>query len=65
MFASPLHNDPRLPELYTLYAKKQAHQARIRELRKKVQAELRFQKELVKAKGALDMVLATAAFMAG
>ncbi|EIM88468.1 WD40 repeat-like protein, partial [Stereum hirsutum FP-91666 SS1] len=30
-------------------------------LRKKVAAELRFQKELVKAKGALDMVFATAA----
>ena len=34
-------------------------------LRKKVSAELRFQKELVKAKGALDMVLATAASLAG
>ncbi|KAJ7068310.1 WD40-repeat-containing domain protein [Mycena amicta] len=31
-------------------------------LRKKVAAELRFQKELVKAKGALDMLIATAAF---
>ena len=30
-------------------------------LRKKVAAELRFQKELVKAKGALDMLLASAA----
>ena len=30
-------------------------------LRKKVTAELRFQKELVKAKGALDMLLASAA----
>ena len=38
MFASPLHKDPRLPELYTLYARKQAHQAKIRELRKRVQA---------------------------
>jgi U3 small nucleolar RNA-associated protein 15 len=34
-------------------------------LRKKVSAELRFQKELVKTKGALDMVLATAASLAG
>ena len=38
MFASPLHKDPRLAELYTLYARKQAHQTRIRELRKRVQA---------------------------
>lgn len=30
-------------------------------LRKKVAAELRFQKELIKAKGALDMLLASAA----
>ncbi|KAF7355352.1 WD40 repeat-like protein [Mycena sanguinolenta] len=34
-------------------------------LRKKVAAELRFQKELLKTKGALDMVLATAASLAG
>jgi len=34
-------------------------------LRKKVSAELRFQKELLKTKGALDMVLATAASLAG
>ncbi len=38
MFSSTLHSDPRLPELYTLYARKQEHQARIRELRKRVQA---------------------------
>ncbi|OSD07915.1 antiviral helicase [Trametes coccinea BRFM310] len=38
MFSSPLHNDPRLPELYTLYAKKQEHQNRIRELKKRIQA---------------------------
>jgi len=30
-------------------------------LRKKLAAELRFQKELVKTKGALDMILSTAA----
>jgi U3 small nucleolar RNA-associated protein 15 len=30
-------------------------------LRKKVAAEIRFQKELVKTKGALDMILASAA----
>jgi U3 small nucleolar RNA-associated protein 15 len=30
-------------------------------LRKKVAAEIRFQKELVKIKGALDMILASAA----
>ncbi|TBU31517.1 antiviral helicase [Dichomitus squalens] len=38
MFSSPLHKDPRLPELYTLYARKQEHQTRIRELKKRVQA---------------------------
>ena len=38
MFASPLHKDPRLPELYTLYARKQEHQNTIRELRKRIQA---------------------------
>ncbi|KAI9067764.1 antiviral helicase [Trametes sanguinea] len=38
MFSSPLHNDPRLPELYTLYARKQEHQNRIRELKKRIQA---------------------------
>ncbi|OCB91527.1 antiviral helicase [Sanghuangporus baumii] len=38
MFSSPLHKDPRLPELYSLYAEKQGCQARIRELKKKVQA---------------------------
>ena len=38
MLSSPLHKDPRLPELYTLYARKQEHQVRIRELKKRVQA---------------------------
>ena len=38
MTSSPLHNDPRLPELYTLYARKQEHQNTIRELRKRIQA---------------------------
>ncbi|KAI0360780.1 antiviral helicase [Trametes cingulata] len=38
MFSSPLHNDPRLPELYTLYSRKQEHQNRIRELKKRIQA---------------------------
>ncbi|KAI0718441.1 antiviral helicase [Cerioporus squamosus] len=38
MFASPLHKDPRLPELYTLYARKQEHQNVIRELKKRIQA---------------------------
>ncbi|KAJ7771415.1 WD40 repeat-like protein [Mycena maculata] len=34
-------------------------------LRKKISTEIRFQKELLKTKGALDMVLATAASLAG
>ncbi|RPD65355.1 antiviral helicase [Lentinus tigrinus ALCF2SS1-7] len=38
MFASPLHKDPRLPELYTLYVRKQEHQNTIRELKKRIQA---------------------------
>ncbi|KAI0646215.1 antiviral helicase [Trametes meyenii] len=38
MFSSPLHKDPRLPELYTLYARKQEHQTRIRDLKKRIQA---------------------------
>ncbi|KAM5531157.1 hypothetical protein V8D89_015178 [Ganoderma adspersum] len=38
MASSPLHTDPRLPELYTLYARKQEHQIRIRELKKRVHA---------------------------
>lgn len=38
MFSSPLHKDPRLPELYTLYKKKVESQDRIRELKKRIQA---------------------------
>lgn len=38
MFSSPLHKDPRLPELYSMYAEKQQCQTRIRELKKRVQA---------------------------
>ncbi|PCH38886.1 antiviral helicase [Wolfiporia cocos MD-104 SS10] len=36
--SSPLHKDPRLPELYTMYVKKQECQTHIRELKKRVQA---------------------------
>jgi len=38
LFSSPLHKDPRLPELYTLYARKQECHTRIRELKKRIQA---------------------------
>src|SRR5882762_1874109 len=38
MFSSPLHKDPRLPELYTLYARKQESQKKIRALKKRIQA---------------------------
>ncbi|PIL27430.1 hypothetical protein GSI_10578 [Ganoderma sinense ZZ0214-1] len=38
MQSSPLHTDPRLPELYTLYVRKEESQTRIRELKKRVQA---------------------------
>lgn len=38
MFSSPLHNDTRLPELYTLYSKKKDSQERIRNLKRRIQA---------------------------
>ncbi|THG94033.1 hypothetical protein EW026_g7353 [Hermanssonia centrifuga] len=38
MFSSSLHKDPRLPELYTLYSRKQECQQRIRDLKKQIQA---------------------------
>ncbi|KIM54699.1 hypothetical protein SCLCIDRAFT_1221714 [Scleroderma citrinum Foug A] len=38
MCSSPLHRDPRLPELYTLYAQKQECQTKIRSLRKRISA---------------------------
>lgn len=38
MFSSPLHKDPRLPELYTLYKKKKESSERIRGLKKRIQA---------------------------
>jgi len=38
MFASSLHKDPRLPELYDLYARKRSAQDRVRALKKRIQA---------------------------
>lgn len=38
MFSNPLHKDPRLPELYTLYAQKQEAQTKIRDLKKRIMA---------------------------
>ncbi|RDB26840.1 ATP-dependent RNA helicase mtr4 [Hypsizygus marmoreus] len=38
MFSSPLHKDPRLPELYSLYSKKKEKNERIRSLKKRIQA---------------------------
>jgi len=38
MFSSPLHKDPRLPELYMTYARKQERQQKIRALKKRIQA---------------------------
>ncbi|KAH7911745.1 ATP-dependent RNA helicase [Hygrophoropsis aurantiaca] len=38
MFSSPLHKDPRLPQLYTLYAQKQEAQTKIRALKKRILA---------------------------
>ncbi|KAF9465418.1 ATP-dependent RNA helicase [Collybia nuda] len=40
MFSSPLHKDPRLPELYTMYSKKRESNERIRGLKKRIQATL-------------------------
>lgn len=38
LVSSPLHKDPRLPELYTSYARKQECQMLIRDLKKRIQA---------------------------
>ncbi|KAI9570876.1 rRNA-processing arch domain-containing protein [Boletus coccyginus] len=38
MFSNPLHRDPRLPHLYTLYAQKQVAQTNIRALKKRISA---------------------------
>ncbi len=38
MVSSPLHKDPRLPELYSKYSEKQEAQQRIRDLKKRIQA---------------------------
>jgi ATP-dependent RNA helicase DOB1 len=38
MFSNPLHRDPRLPSLYTLYSQKQEAQANIRALKKRISA---------------------------
>lgn len=38
MFSSPLHKDPRLPHLYSLYSKKKEQQERVRTLKKRIQA---------------------------
>ncbi|EIN05504.1 antiviral helicase [Punctularia strigosozonata HHB-11173 SS5] len=38
MFSSPLHKDPRLPQLYSAYAKKEEARERIRALKKRIQA---------------------------
>jgi ATP-dependent RNA helicase DOB1 len=37
LFASPLHKDPRLPELYTLYDTKQKSIERVRALKRRIQ----------------------------
>lgn len=40
MYASPLHKDPRLPELYAMCSKKRESIERIRSLKKRIQATL-------------------------
>ncbi|KAG1856518.1 rRNA-processing arch domain-containing protein [Suillus tomentosus] len=56
MFSNPLHNDPRLPEVYTLYAQKQEAQTKIRDLKKRIMAthdvlqleELKYRKRVLR-----------------
>lgn len=38
MFASPIHKDPRLPDLYTRFSNKRETQERIRALKKRIQS---------------------------
>ncbi|KZP28039.1 antiviral helicase [Athelia psychrophila] len=38
MFSSPMHKDPRLPELYSQYARKQESHTKIRALKKRISA---------------------------
>ena len=40
LFASPLHKDPRLPELYELYAQKQEATALVKSIKKRIQTAL-------------------------
>ena len=62
MYASPLHKDPRLPELYSKYAEKQEAQQRIRELKKRIQTthdvlqmeELKARKRVLRRLGFTD-----------
>ena len=59
MFTSPMHKDPRLPELYTLYSGKMGSQERIRNLKKRIQAthdilkleELKYRKRVLRRLG--------------
>lgn len=38
MFSSPLHKDPRLPELYTQYSKKKESETKMKDLKRRIQA---------------------------
>ena len=38
LFTNPLHNDPRLPQLYANYSKKVSYQERARELKKVIRS---------------------------
>lgn len=59
LVSSPLHKDPRLPELYTAYKRKQDCQMKIRELKKRIQAtndvlqmeELKYRKRVLRRLG--------------
>ena len=59
MYSSPLHKDPRLPKLFSLFAEKQEQQSKIRDLKKRIQAtkdvmqleELRHRKRVLRRLG--------------
>lgn len=64
MFSSALHADPRLPELYILYAHKMQNNDRIRGLKKSIQAthnilqleELKCRKRVLRRLGFITML---------
>ena len=62
MYSHPLHKDPRLPELYVLYVRKQESVARLRALKRRIQStqdmlqmeELKSRKRVLRRLGFMD-----------